>query len=174
MRRDLHSVWPEVPVFVLADEVDERNLADMVGCGICDFATLASPDAELRLRVRRMLGLLPRSADEADAGSASGETRLSSLRTRLIGSAPAFLKLVHRLPSIAGSEASVLLQGETGTGKEVFAQALHYHSPRARGPWIAVNCGAIPPELVEDELFGHVRGAYTHAIGTRSGLGPRG
>jgi DNA-binding NtrC family response regulator len=87
-----------------------------------------------------------------------------------VGRAPAFLAQVARLPRYAAVDAGVLIQGETGTGKEVFAQALHYLSPRASAPWVAVNCGAIPLELIESELFGHVRGAYTSAQTSRRGL----
>lgn len=87
-----------------------------------------------------------------------------------VGRAPAFLAQVARLPRYAAVDAGVLIQGETGTGKEIFAQALHYLSPRAGAPWVAVNCGAIPLELIESELFGHVRGAYTSAQASRSGL----
>lgn len=75
-----------------------------------------------------------------------------------------------RLVNIARCDANVLILGETGTGKEVCAQAVHYMSARAANAWVAVNCGGIPGELIEDELFGHVRGAYTTAVGTRSGL----
>ena len=87
-----------------------------------------------------------------------------------VGLHPGFLSQVAKLPRYAACPAGVLIQGETGTGKEVFAQAIHYLSPRAPRPWVAVNCGAIPVELVESELFGHVRGAYTSALGSRAGL----
>jgi DNA-binding NtrC family response regulator len=92
------------------------------------------------------------------------------LAHRLIGRSPLFLRVVERVPMLAQNEASILLLGETGTGKEVLAQAVHYCSRRAQGPWVAVNCAAIPAELVEDEFFGHVRGAYTHAVESRRGL----
>jgi two-component system response regulator GlrR len=88
----------------------------------------------------------------------------------LIGHSPAFVEQVARLPMLARYDVGVLLLGETGTGKEVFAQAAHYLSARSGQPWVAVNCGAIPADLVEDELFGHVRGAYTHAHASRAGL----
>jgi DNA-binding NtrC family response regulator len=88
----------------------------------------------------------------------------------LIGSSPKFLEQCDRLAMYAGCNATVLIVGETGTGKEIFAQALHYTSARAPYPWIAVNCGAIPNDLIEDELFGHVRGAYTTAHASRRGL----
>ncbi|RVU46208.1 sigma-54 interaction domain-containing protein [Rubrivivax rivuli] len=87
-----------------------------------------------------------------------------------VGQHPAFLAQVSKLPRYAACPAGVLIQGETGTGKEVFAQAIHYLSPRAPRPWVAVNCGAIPVDLLESELFGHVRGAYTSAQTSRHGL----
>lgn len=87
-----------------------------------------------------------------------------------IGRDPEFLTQVAKLPRYAACDAGVLIQGETGTGKEIFAQAIHYLSARAPRPWVAVNCGAIPVELVESELFGHVRGAFTSAQNARQGL----
>ncbi|RDZ29283.1 sigma-54 interaction domain-containing protein [Lysobacter silvisoli] len=79
-------------------------------------------------------------------------------------------RIAQRLPVIAGSDSSVLIVGETGTGKEICAQALHYLSRRADGPWVAVNCAAVPVELIESELFGHVKGAFTTAHSSRHGL----
>jgi two-component system response regulator GlrR len=77
---------------------------------------------------------------------------------------------LSRVPRIADCDAGVLILGETGTGKDLFAQAVHYLSPRAGGPCVAVNCGALPADLVEAELFGHARGAFTSAHETRMGL----
>ena len=71
---------------------------------------------------------------------------------------------------MAKSDISVLITGETGTGKEMVGRAIHYLSPRAGKPFVPVNCGAIPLELLENELFGHERGAYTGALGSHSGL----
>jgi DNA-binding NtrC family response regulator len=91
-------------------------------------------------------------------------------RAGLVGHSAPFVAALARLPRYAHCDAGVLILGETGTGKEVCAQALHYASARAGGPFVAVNCAAIPGELVEDEFFGHVRGSYTHAHAARSGL----
>ncbi|HEY0855962.1 MAG TPA: sigma-54 dependent transcriptional regulator [Albitalea sp.] len=165
----LHRVWPGAPLIVFSLDVGDDELATLVLSGAFDFAMLSSSDAEIRLRVSRALGWdtgLARSAELA----ADGDTPPGGLGSRLIGSTPEFQKMLRRVPSMAASNASVLLLGETGTGKEVCAQAIHYSSARARGPWVAINCAAIPADLVEDELFGHVRGAYTHAVGARQGL----
>jgi DNA-binding NtrC family response regulator len=90
--------------------------------------------------------------------------------SKLVGRAPALFKMIEELPAVAASEAPVLIIGETGTGKELVARALHYLSPRAESPFVAVNCGALPETLLEDELFGHERGAFTSAERRRVGL----
>jgi two-component system, NtrC family, response regulator GlrR len=89
---------------------------------------------------------------------------------RLVGRSPALLRTIEQLPAMAQSEAPVLILGETGTGKELVARALHYLSSRASFPFVPVNCGALSETLFEDELFGHARGAFTGAHARRNGL----
>lgn len=88
----------------------------------------------------------------------------------LIGRSPEFLAVTAKIPLLADCSATVLVTGETGTGKELVAEAIHRESSRAEKPFIPVNCGALPEELVENELFGHAKGAYTGAAGTGRGL----
>jgi len=90
--------------------------------------------------------------------------------SELVGESPLFLKSIEQLPAIAKSEASVLISGETGTGKELVAQLTHRLSMRAAFPFVAVNCGSFSDALLEDELFGHERGAFTGAERCRNGL----
>jgi two-component system, NtrC family, response regulator GlrR len=89
---------------------------------------------------------------------------------QLVGESPAFINEIKKIPLMAKCDAGVLISGETGTGKELCARAIHYLSPRADYPFIPVNCGAIPIDLVENELFGHVQGAFTSATTSRPGL----
>jgi DNA-binding NtrC family response regulator len=96
--------------------------------------------------------------------------RESDALSHLVGAAPRFLAAVGRLPLIARNSATVVVTGETGTGKELMARAVHYLGPRAEHPFVPVNCGALPDTLLEDELFGHERGAFTDARTRREGL----
>ncbi len=96
----------------------------------------------------------------------AGRYRLSSL----LGKSPAMQRVFELIRKIAPTKTNVLLTGESGTGKELAARALHYEGPRAQKPFVAVNCGAIPETLLESELFGHVKGAFTGAAGAKEGL----
>ncbi len=87
----------------------------------------------------------------------------------IIGACPSMLEVFRKLQKVATTDISVLITGETGTGKELIARELHRRSNRVNGPFVVINCGAIPENLIESELFGHVRGAFTGAIASRAG-----
>lgn len=165
----LHVDLPGVPLLVLTHGISATCLSRLMSCGIYDFGMLPSSEAEIVMRVGRALGTVSLPG-EAARNERSATSIAQSLNSRLVGRNAEFLKILRRLPVMAISNASVLLLGETGTGKEVVAQAIHYASPRAEGPWVAINCAAIPADLMEAELFGHARGAYTNAHAAREGL----
>jgi transcriptional regulator with GAF, ATPase, and Fis domain len=98
------------------------------------------------------------------------QARLSDKKFgEIIGACPSMLDVFHRLQKVAGTDISVLITGETGTGKELIAKEIHQRSTRKDGPFVTINCGAIPENLIESELFGHVKGAFTGAVATRAG-----
>ena len=92
-----------------------------------------------------------------------------SIYPRMIGESEKIKKVFSMIDKVCDSDTTVLIQGESGTGKELIAKALHYGSARKKGLFIPINCGAIPPDLLESELFGHEKGAFTHAIRSRQG-----
>ena len=114
-------------------------------------------------RAKYVVMVLPAEEDHFAAGT--GPTVLSGLIAR----STAMSRIFQLVENLQSSDAPVLLTGERGTGKEVVARAIHEHSPRRRGPFVAVNCAALPPDLLDSELFGHVRGAFVGAVRDRVG-----
>jgi PAS domain S-box-containing protein len=100
---------------------------------------------------------------------AGADARSVPPAVEIIGQSPLLAKLLRLLPDIAASEANVVIEGESGTGKELIAKAIHYQSPRSQGPFVAVNCSALAESLLESELFGHVKAAFTGAITSKVG-----
>ncbi len=111
---------------------------------------------------------LPRTS--LDTSTLIAQLRETMAVAQLVGRAPAFLTAVAHIKPVARSGSFVLISGETGTGKELVARAVHHLSDRSAFPFIAVNCGSLSETLLEDELFGHEKGAYTGALGSRKGL----
>lgn len=134
--------------------------------GAADDFLLAPPrEGELRQRLARLLGP-PRADVESVCERLVGKIGLA----QLVGSDPAFVRAIEQVPLIVRTDAPVLITGETGTGKELFARAVHHLSPRRAFPFIAIDCGALPEHLFENELFGHARGAFTDAYRDQKGL----
>lgn len=123
---------------------------------------------DVYLRIRRLLRRHNERKDELEQTKQNLVIHLGM--QQFIGKAPSFIAAIEKIPRIAAYDVGVLLTGDTGTGKEMCARAIHYLSPRAHKPFIPINCGSIPPELFENELFGHEPGAFTDARRVRRGL----
>ncbi|MGY4828762.1 sigma-54 interaction domain-containing protein [Sphaerotilaceae bacterium SBD11-9] len=147
---------------VAESPLDAQALRTAMALGVVDFMSWPVSADELALRVQRALG----AVESVPPRSIANVPKIRGV----VSSSPAMHKVLEAVPRLAACDAGVLISGETGTGKEVFAQAIHYLSARASRPWVAVNCGAVPVDLLESELFGHVRGAFTHAHAARAGL----
>ena len=160
--RSLECECLTAPVIVVSDTGGADEMFEWLRLGAADFITLPLKADDVLPRVRQLL---------AENSCGEGQPQKRHLGTKLlIGESPAFLKEAGKIPLLSKCGASVLISGETGTGKEVCARAIHYLSPRANKPFIPVNCGAIPTDLVENELFGHERGAFTGAKDSQVGL----
>jgi DNA-binding NtrC family response regulator len=131
-----------------------------------DFLSCPFYEAELLFRIRR---LLEYKASKAISSEKPGTNKALHFGV-LVGESESFVLAIKNILPLAQSDATVLICGETGTGKELFARAIHYHSPRRNKPFIPVNCAALPDHLFENELFGHERGAFTDASTSEKGL----
>lgn len=154
----------EVPVIVVTEGGKPDEMVDLLKMGASDFITPPLRSIDVLPRLWRLLEQKRR----ADRTVRTLKEKIGL--KQLVGEDPVFLTEINKIPLVAKCDASILISGETGTGKELCARAIHYLGPRAGKPFIPVNCGAIPLELVENELFGHVRGAFTGAFKSQPGL----
>ena len=162
----------DVPVLVYLSQSGASELEAACYPEIDDFISPPLNVRDLRLRVNRLVQRFADSpAHENGEHKSEVHALFSDLATQqFIGSAPSFLATVEKIPRVASCDATVLIVGDTGTGKELCARAIHYLSGRAKKPFMPVNCGAMPAELFENELFGHEPGAFTDARQSKRGL----
>lgn len=167
LTEELLRVQPGLPVIILTAHGSIPNAVEAMQRGAFGYLTKPFDDRELKATIDKAL-IQHRMTREIQ--------RLKSLVRELYGlenvvaRSAAMQRLFQQIAQVADSDATVLLTGETGTGKEVLARVLHANSRRAKGPFVAVNCAAISETLFESELFGHVRGAFTSAVATKRGL----
>lgn len=162
-----------VPFVYITSHADKLTLQAAVATQPRGYILKPFKEAEILAAVRQSAAPLPPAAplaaDLAPTTAAAAVTATAPVSVRIIGPDPATEAVRRLLERIAPATATVLLQGETGTGKEVFARALHAWSPRRSGPFVVVNCAALPAALIESELFGHEKGAFTGATERRRG-----
>jgi two-component system response regulator HydG len=166
---EVKRAWPQVEVILMTAYGDESTAVKAMRAGAYDYLKKdpkVDPD-EIQLRIERLL--------EARSGLAERErlTReVAALRTgavTIVGQSETLRRALDLCLKVAPTESTVLIRGESGTGKDLFARAVHYNSPRAAGPWVKVNCSALPENLLESELFGHERGSFTGAVARKLG-----
>jgi two-component system response regulator AtoC len=157
---------PETPVILITAFGDVTGAMEAIGKGAYDYVSKPFNVEELRLTVTRALERKRLSAEKRAAGPPATETRLAEIE----GKSPSMLEVYKLVARVAPSTATVLVAGESGTGKELVARAIHSRSTRTNRPFVPVNCTALTESLLESELFGHARGAFTGAVAAKRGL----
>jgi two-component system response regulator GlrR len=165
---EVHAQHPMLPVILLTAHGSIPDAVEATSRGVYTYLTKPFDGKELLDKIAQALAL--HSAPAQDTTGATSAAAHEPWRTDIVSRSARMAELLAETRMVARSEASVLLRGDSGTGKELLARAIHNASARAKKPFVAVNCGAIPENLLESELFGHVKGAFTDAHANHKGL----
>ncbi len=158
--KGLKAIDPDIPVIMLTAYASEQSAIDAVNLGAYAYLQKHSKNDEIRVAVRNALQL--RTA-RVENRRLKKQLRRAAPAPRLVGQSRVMQEIYRMVDKIADTPATVLITGESGTGKELIAKTIHARSGRADRPYVAINCGAIPETLLESQLFGHVKGAFTGA-----------
>jgi two-component system, NtrC family, response regulator AtoC len=162
--RKLQTEYPEVPVVMITAHGSVESAVEAVKLGAFDYLEKPFEQEQIRQIVAKAM-----KTHELARRDARPEEPTSRGRFRLIGESPAIRQIYAVVEKVANTPSTVLITGESGTGKELIARALHEHSSRHAGPFIKTNCAAIPKTLMESEMFGYEKGAFTGAVGAKPG-----
>jgi len=162
--------YPNLPIAVITAHGKIEDAVYALKIGAFDFVSKPVDLAVLRKLVNTALKIRKSEPDGSARAGSKSQGRTSSALDKLTGSSPAIKQCKAMIAKLARSQAPVLVSGDSGSGKELAARLIHDLGPRADGPFIPVNCGAIPTELMESEFFGHRKGSFTGATGDKEGL----
>ncbi len=163
----IHELYPELPVIMITAYGTVENVVEAIHAGAENFVQKPWDNEKLLADIRSAIA---RHKAEAENVQLKRALKQRYNFHNIVGKSEIMLKIFDLVAQAAPSRATVLIQGESGTGKELIAKALHANSPRRDKPFIPVNSGSMPSELLESTLFGHVKGAFTSAIATKKGL----
>ncbi|HVV49541.1 MAG TPA: sigma-54 dependent transcriptional regulator, partial [Polyangia bacterium] len=160
----LSSDYPDVPVVMITAHGSVESAVEAVKLGAFDYLEKPFEQEQIRQVVAKAISTYALARRDARPEEPSGHGRF-----RLVGQSPAIQQIYGVVEKVANTPSTVLITGESGTGKELIARALHENSSRHAGPFIKINCAAIPKTLMESELFGYEKGAFTGAVGAKPG-----
>jgi two-component system NtrC family response regulator len=163
---DILAIDNTAKVIIISGQGEKQNAIEAVGAGAYDFLCKPVEMEELRLLIRRCIHVVELEKEYHKLQ----QSQRSDVFEDMLGTSPQMQTVFTLIRKVAGTNAPVLLLGESGTGKEMAAAAIHRRSPRKDGPFVAINCNAIPENLLESELFGHEKGSFTGAHVQRKGL----
>ena len=163
----IKSLAPNIPVIMITAYGTVGNVVDAIRAGAANFIQKPWDNEKLLADIRTAIG---RSRAEEEVQQLKRTLKQRYSFTNIVGKSEPMLQLFQLVEQVAPSRSTILIQGESGTGKELIAKAVHANSPRRDRPFIPVNTGAVPSELLESTLFGHERGAFTSAVAAKKGL----
>jgi DNA-binding NtrC family response regulator len=168
--RRAKAVSPELEVIVMTAYASVDSAVEAMKSGARDYVTKPFKQDEVFLRAERVLAERELTRQNRSLREALRMGYDVGRGARLIGTSPTMRSVFETIAVVGGNRSNVLIQGETGTGKELVAKAIHYSGPRAERPFVALNCGSVSKTLLESQLFGHVRGAFTGAVRDNPGF----
>jgi DNA-binding NtrC family response regulator len=158
---------PALPVIIMTAYASQQSAIEAVNLGAFQYLIKNAKNDEIKLIVRNALEMRKVRTENLFL---KRELKKGHDEKTIIGTSDEMQKVFKMVDRVADSEATILIQGESGTGKELIAREIHYRSRRATGPFVSINCGAIPRDLLESNLFGHVKGSFTGAVRDSAGL----
>jgi DNA-binding NtrC family response regulator len=158
---------PSLPVVIMTAYASQQSAIDSVNFGAFQYLIKNAKNDEIKLVVRNALEMRKVRSENVFL---KRELKKGHEEKTIIGTSDEMVRVFKMVDKVADSEATILIQGESGTGKELIAREIHYRSGKAQGPFVSINCGAIPRDLLESNLFGHVKGSFTGAVRDSAGL----
>jgi len=158
---------PALPVVIMTAYASQQSAIDAVNMGAFQYMIKNAKNDEIKLVVRNALEMRKVRQENQYL---KRELKKGHEEKIIIGSSEEMVRVFKMVEKVADSDATILIQGESGTGKELIAREVHYGSRRVNGPFVSINCGAIPRDLLESNLFGHVKGSFTGAVRDSAGL----
>jgi len=158
---------PSLPVVIMTAYASQQSAIDAVNLGAFQYLIKNAKNDEIKLVVRNAIEMRKVRAENQYL---KRELKRGHDEKQIIGSSEEMIRVFKMVEKVADSEATIMIQGESGTGKELVAREIHYRSRHNNGPFVSINCGAIPRDLLESNLFGHVKGSFTGAVKDSAGL----
>lgn len=163
----IKKIDPTLPVVIMTAYASQQSAIDAVNLGAFQYLIKNAKNDEIKLVVRNAIEM---RRVRSENQYLKRELKKGHEEKVIIGSSDEMMRVFKMVEKVADSEATIMIQGESGTGKELIAREIHYSSRRASGPFVSINCGAIPRDLLESNLFGHVKGSFTGAVRDSAGL----